>query len=100
MAFIKGFFGVFKKVFIELYTFIKDHFTDKSGFWDEKRTTAFGLLVLAVVYGVFPSALGVAHPDTSIFGGLLAAAVTQYFSSAYNDGRNPPNVQVNYNGSQ
>ena len=88
--FFVSFFHVFGVFFTELWTFIKDHFTDKSGFWDEKRTTAFALLALAVIYGVFPKLIGVDHPDSMIFGALLSAAVAQYFGSAYNDGRNPP----------
>lgn len=76
--------------FVGIWTFVQDHFTDKSGFWDEKRTTAFALLCLGVWYGIFqgPSV----HPDPTIFGILMGAGVGQYFSSAYNDGRNPGSI--------
>ena len=93
-AFFQGFAHILVTFLTEVWTFVKDHFTDKSGFWDEKRTTAFGMLVLAILYGVFPHTLGVDHPDTTIFGSLLAAAVLQYFGSAYNDGRNPISIKT------
>lgn len=76
--------------FVEsVWKFVYDHFTDKSGFWDEKRTTAFALLCIAIWYGIFPAAG--THPDFGIFSTLLGAGVAQYFASAYNDGRGPKN---------
>ena len=93
-AFFQGFAHILVTFFTEVWTFVKDHFTDKSGFWDEKRTTAFALMVLAVLYGVFPASIGIVHPDPAIFGGILAAGVAQYFGSAYNDGRNPISIKT------
>ena len=88
--FFLGFAHGIAAFFIQIWTFVKDHITDKSGFFDEKRTTALALLVLAVIYGIKPEWLNVASPNPTIFLAMLSAGVAQYFNSAYNDGRNPP----------
>jgi hypothetical protein len=98
IKFLKGFWQGVREFVLNFWKFVFDHFSDKNGFWDEKRTTAFALLVIAICYGVFKLW---GTPDSAIFGILMGAGVGQYFNSAYNDGRGPAITQnVIYQGKE